>query len=254
LRDRGSIEKLSSQAEEVTMCNLYTVRKSAEEVAAHFGVKPPITQINTPDEALPGYPGMVVREDRGERIPQSMVWGWPLRLQGMKLESKPKPVNNIADVQKKMWVGFARKPEWRCIIPLTEFAEAEGQKGSKTRTWFSLRDQPVFAWAGLWRHSAEWGAVYSGMMTAANEAIQPVHDRMPVLLLPEDYDRWLHGSLEDVVAFQQRVFRPDLIEMNRTPELWVKRKPSAAKRRDGEPADGSAGTDSASPPRTLFDV
>jgi hypothetical protein len=45
-----------------------------------------------------GEMGMVVREDSGERILQSTVWGWPLRLKGMKPESKPKPVNNIADV------------------------------------------------------------------------------------------------------------------------------------------------------------
>jgi putative SOS response-associated peptidase YedK len=124
------------------MCNLHTVRKSAEEVAAHFGVKPPLTQINTPDEALPGYPGMVVREDRGERILQSMVWRWPVRLKGMKPESKPKPVNNIANVQKGMWVGFARKPEWRCIIPLMEFAEAEGRRVRRREPGSACRISP----------------------------------------------------------------------------------------------------------------
>jgi putative SOS response-associated peptidase YedK len=236
------------------MCNLYTVRKSAEEVAAHFGVKPPSTQFNTPEETLPGYPGFVVREDKGERILQSMVWGWPLRLQSMKPESKPKPVNNVADVRGKMWVGFARKPEWRCVVPLTEFAEAEGPKGSKTRTWLSVKGHPVFAWGGLWRQSAEWGAVYSGVMTNCNEAIRPVHDRMPVLLLPEDYERWLHGSLEDLVEFQERKFPDELIEMRRTGELWVKRKPTAAKAAEGKSADGAAEAHGTSPPRTLFDL
>lgn len=55
-----------------------------------------------------------------------------------------------------MSVGLARKPEWRCLIPLTGFAEGEGSQGAKTRTWFSVRDQPIFAWAGLRRDSAEW--------------------------------------------------------------------------------------------------
>jgi putative SOS response-associated peptidase YedK len=77
------------------MCNLYTVRKSAAEVAAHFGVKTPALS-NAPEEILPGYPGLVVREAEGERVMQSMVWGFPLRLKGMKPEFKPKPVNNIA--------------------------------------------------------------------------------------------------------------------------------------------------------------
>ena len=207
------------------MCNLYTVRKSAAEVAAHFGVSAPAS-FNTPDENLPGYPGMVVREHDGQRILQSMVWGFPLRLKTMKPESKPKPVNNIADLRKGMWVGLARKPESRCLIPLTEFAEAEGPKGAKTRTWFRVKDQPVFAWAGLWRRSSEWGDVYSGVMTDCNEAIRPVHDRMPVLLMPDEYDRWLNGSFEDVVGFQERCFPDDLIEMERTSELWVKRKPA----------------------------
>src|SRR4051794_26966355 len=121
------------------MCNLYTVRKSAAEVAAHFGITAPVQQFNAPDESYPGSPGLVVREQDGARILQSMTWGFPLRLKGMKPESKPKPVNNIADLNKGMWVGLARKPEWRCLIPVTGFAEAEGPKGAKTRTWFSVK-------------------------------------------------------------------------------------------------------------------
>ena len=39
---------------------------------------------------------MVIREADGERVLQSMVWGFPLRLKGMKPNSKPRPVNNVA--------------------------------------------------------------------------------------------------------------------------------------------------------------
>ena len=203
------------------MCNLYTARKSAAEVAAHFRVANPVAS-NAPDEVYPGTPGLVVRELAGARVMQSMIWGFPLRLKGMKPESKPKPVNNIADLRKNMWVGLARKPEWRCLIPLTAFAEAEGPKGAKTRTWFSVKDQPIFAWAGLWRDSAEWGPVFAGVMTDCNEAIRPVHDRMPVLLQPDEYDRWLNGSFDDALAFQDRCYPDDLIAMNRTSEPWAK--------------------------------
>jgi putative SOS response-associated peptidase YedK len=208
------------------MCNLYTARKSAAEVAAHFGVQHPV-QSNAPDEVYPGMPGMVIREADGVRIMQSMTWGFPLRLRTMKPDAKPKPVNNIADLRKGMWIGLARKPEWRCLIPATEFAEPEGPRGAKTRTWFSVKGQPIFAWAGLWRDSAEWGPVYSGVMTDCNEAIRPVHDRMPVLLHPDEYDRWLHGSFDDMIGFQERCFPDELIEMRRTDELWVKRGPPA---------------------------
>lgn len=207
------------------MCNLYALRKSAAEVAAHFGVTNPI-QSNAAEEVYPGAPGLVVRETDGHRVMQSMAWGFPLRLKTMAPTSKPKAVNNIADLTKNMWVGLARKPQWRCLIPLTGFAEAEGPKGKMTRTWFNVKDQPIFAWAGLWRISDEWGPVYSGAMTDCNEAIRPVHNRMPVLLHASEYDQWLNGSFDDAVAFQQRCFPDELIEMVRTDELWAKRKPA----------------------------
>ena len=209
------------------MCNLYTLRKSAAEVAAHFGISDP-TLSNAADEVYPGYPGLVVREQDGARVLQSMAWGFPLRLKGMSPTAKPKPVNNIADLAKPMWRGLAAKPQWRCLIPLTHFAEAEGPKGSKTRTWFNVKDQPIFAWAGLWRLSDEWGPVYSGVMTDCNESIRPVHDRMPVPLHQEEYDHWLHGSFDGALAFQNRCFPDELIEMERTADFWVKRTPKVA--------------------------
>lgn len=172
---------------------------------------------------------MVVREAEGARTLQSMIWGFPLRLKGMSPTAKPKPVNNIADLNKPMWKGLAAKPQWRCLIPVTAFAEAEGPKGSKTRTWFNVKGQPTFAWAGLWRLSDEWGPVYSGVMTDCNEAIRPVHDRMPVLLMPDEYNPWLHGRFDDVVAFQNRCFPDDLIEMERTSQIWSSRKPAPPK-------------------------
>lgn len=208
-----------------SMCNLYTVRKSAAEVAAHFGVDNPV-QSNAGEEVYPGCPGVVVREVDGRPVLQSMIWGFPLRLKTMSPTAKPKPVNNIADLNKPMWKGLAAKPQWRCLIPVTGFAEAEGEKGAKTRTWFNVKDEPIFAWAGLWRESAEWGPVYSGVMTDCNEAIRPVHDRMPVLLHRDEYDRWLTGSFDELITFQSRCFPDELIAMERTTEPWVKRKSS----------------------------
>ena len=209
------------------MCNLYTQRVSAAELAAHFGVETPILETNAGAEVYPGAPGMVVREIEGRRHLQSMTWGFPMRFKFMKPDSKPKPVNNVADLRKGTWVGLARKPQWRCIIPVTAFAEAEGPDKAKTRTWFTMQSLPIFGWGGLWRESLEWGPVYSGSMTNANEAIQPVHNRMPVLLLPDEYDRWLNGSFDELTAFQERSFPPELIVMTRTSELWSRNSKAA---------------------------
>lgn len=169
-----------------------------------------------------------------------------MKLKGMKPDAKPLAVNNIADLNKWTWRDIAAKPASRCLIPLTEFAEAEGPKGAKTRTWVTIKDQPLVAWAGLWRMSDEWGPVYSGVMTDANNAMSVLHDRMPVLLRADEYERWLRGSFDDAVSFQQRVYPDDLIEMNRTADLWVSEaarkamKDRAAAKKASKVAGGSS--------------
>jgi putative SOS response-associated peptidase YedK len=61
-------------------------------------------------------------------------------------------------------------------------------------------------------------------MADCNEVIRPLHDRMPVLLQPHEYEQWLRGSFEDLLAFRKRCFPDDLIEIQATSELWVKKK------------------------------
>ncbi|TCN26935.1 hypothetical protein EV184_1168 [Sinorhizobium americanum] len=51
-----------------------------------------------------------------------------------------------------------------------------------------------------------------------------MHSRMPVLLHRDKYDQRLHGSFDDLLALQKRVFPAELIEIDRTSELCVKKK------------------------------
>ena len=202
------------------MCNLYTMRKSAAEVAAHFGVTS-FASSNAPEEIYPGRPGLVVHNLDHRRTLRSMAWGFPLRLKGMKPESKPKAVNNVrADkLDSFMWrYSFAER---RCLIPVTEFAEAEGEKGSKTRTWFSLPNEELFAVAGIWRDTDEWGPAYSMVMTEACAHVQGVHDRMPVILARDTWADWLDGAPDDARLLCQP-YPADMV-VRRTDEPWVKR-------------------------------
>ena len=205
------------------MCNLFRLDASSDVVAAAFHAKKPANINVSAGEVYPGGPAMVIREDAGDRVLQQMTWGFPLKLKSMKAGSKPKPVNNIADLDSFMWRFIAPRAENRCIIPLTGFCEAEGEKGAKTRTWFNMPDQPLFAWAGMWMISDEWGAVFSGLMTDCNEIVAPVHNRMPVLLHDHEYDQWLSGSINDVRQFQGRCFPAEVMACDRTADPWHRR-------------------------------
>jgi putative SOS response-associated peptidase YedK len=182
------------------MCNLYRLRRGPAEVAKIFGTEIQ-GGLNLPEETYPGYPGMVIRNVDGKRVAQQMSWGFPLRLKSMKPTSKPKTVNNARDdkLMTPFWSEWFTEPQYRCLIPFTEFAEAEGPKGEMTRTWISVKDQPIPAWAGLWRPSDEWGYVYTGVMVDATKELWHIHDRMPAILDAVAQDLWLNAPPDDAL-------------------------------------------------------
>lgn len=197
------------------MCNLYRMTRGADEIAHLFDAVADVGG-NAGAEVYPGYPGLVVA---GGRV-RTMTWGFPFARKGARGQPlKPRPVNNArAD---KLAGGFWR-PSFlarRCLVPLEAFAEAEGPAGAKTRTWLSLPEAPVFAAAGLWRDTAEWGACYSMVMTEACVAMGTIHDRMPVILAPGDYGAWLGGEPDEALALCRPW--PGPLAIDRTAEPWA---------------------------------
>lgn len=209
------------------MCNLFQNRCSADEIAAHFGIEP--TQgPDVPDETIPQGGGLVVRETGNRRVLQSLSWGFPRLTAEMRASgAQPTPVNLVANLTSPMWSQLVSDPRYRCLVPMTHFAEPDGRPGSKTRTWYSVRDRPVVAWAGFCRRTPDWGSVFACMTTDSNSAVEPLNPRMPVLLEPADYDRWLHGDIRDVIDFQFRAFPSDRLQIERSDDLWVRREKKA---------------------------
>ena len=94
--------------------------------------------------------------------------------------------------------AFAKR---RCLVPVNAFFEWSGEKGQRMKWRISLREEPLFALAGLWewwqdRESGEAIASFTIITCAANAAIAPLHDRMPVILRQPDYARWLDTNAD----------------------------------------------------------
>jgi putative SOS response-associated peptidase YedK len=200
------------------MCNLYRMTRPASEVAAWFDAVEGAGGANFAAEVYPGYTGLVIAEG----TVRPMTWGFPLVLKGAKGQPlKPKPVNNART--DKLETGFWRHAftHRRCLIPLEAWAEAEGAKGRMTRTWLSLPDAPLFAAAGVWRPSDEWGECYSMVMTdSAGTEAASVHERMPVLLAPADQAHWLGSSPAEALGLCRGWTGP--IAIDRTAQPWAK--------------------------------
>jgi putative SOS response-associated peptidase YedK len=211
------------------MCNRYQNKAMSAEVASLFRVEAGnAAQFNVGTDVYPNYPGMVVRVENGERHLQAMNWGFPVRLKGMKPTSKPKPVNNARDDKLLTFMWRDSFVKRRCLIPLTAWAEAEGPKGKMTCTWHSLPSADLFAVAGIWRPTDEWGDCYSMVMVDGCQQMFEVHDRMPVILRPDSYAQWTDGTVDEAMALVRTC--DDELNIDRTPELWSAR---------AQPAPGS---------------
>lgn len=106
----------------------------------------------------------------------------------------------------------AEKPAYRSamrrrrgLVPADGFFEWQKTAGGRKQPWlFRVPDAPggVFSFAGLWeiwRESEEAEPIVSFtiLTTSANDLVRPVHDRMPVILAPDDAARWLDPAQED---------------------------------------------------------
>lgn len=211
------------------MCNLYTLKAERWEIDAHFRAAQewrervqdtPFEAPNYAEEVYPGYTGLVFA-DSGLR---AMTWGFPRKAVSKRTGKpiKPTATNNARDDQllnpRGMWLYSFE--ERRCLMPMTAYAEAEGPDGHCTRTWISVPDSPVFACAAIWKHSEEWGEVYSMVTTRPPPSTEAVHDRAPLILRPEDYRQWLYGSPEDALELCQPY--GGAVTIDQTSEPWRK--------------------------------
>ncbi len=198
------------------MCNLYRMTKNADEVAKWFDAMNELGGANFGEEVFPGYPGSVVAEGKLTQ----MSWGFPLVMKGKNGQPlKPKPVNNARTDKLDSFFWRYSFEERRCLIPVTAWAEAEGPKGGKTRTWLSRPDAELFAVAGVWRDSDEWGRCYSMVMTDAEGVAAEVHTRMPVLLRNEDRRTWTDGTPAEARVLC-RPWQGEL-DLDRTDQPWA---------------------------------
>lgn len=195
------------------MCNRARNKAEPETLAERFRVSwwapRPMDNRFNPVELVP-Y--------RGKGGPEGRCWvlrreGAAIGLDVMRWDllggGAPYPMTNVRDL--KRWRRRLEDPAGRALIPLTEFCEqtpgkidlADGKPPLHGQMWFEVRDQPVFAVAGVWQQLGD--ARYFAMLTCEpNELVAPIHPKaMVTILAPEDHEQWLTGSYEEAVALQR---------------------------------------------------
>lgn len=183
------------------MCGRYTLTDPAE-MQTRFGfvelhatrIPPVVPSWNVaPTQQVP----MVVEGADGRRLALAR-WGFQPAWMRDGGKRAP-PINAKAEtlLERPMFRGAVARG--RCVLPADgfyEWAVVPGTKG-KQPWYFRLEGGGVFGFAALYAEGRDGDATCCIITTEPNALVAPVHDRMPVLLLPEHEDAWLDPSVTD---------------------------------------------------------
>jgi len=89
----------------------------------------------------------------------------------------------------------------RCIVPVDGFFEWRAIKGARAKEPYAIamKDGSPFGLAGLWENwknptTGEWERTFAIITVPSNELVAQIHNRMPAILEPRGFDRWLSAE------------------------------------------------------------
>jgi len=187
------------------MCGRFTLRTPASQVAEVFGVLP-FADLRPRYNIAPSQPVLVVRLNQiNSRELALLKWGlvpsWAddPKIGYKMINARGETVASKTSFRKAFKVR-------RCLVVADGFFEWQKTDGrNKLPHYIRLKDDGPFAFAGLWEHWGRNGQEIDSctiITTDANELMAPIHNRMPVILAPADYDLWLDPAVQEAERLQ----------------------------------------------------
>ncbi len=182
------------------MCGRYTLTAGQEELIRKFLLKQlaeEVEKVLRPRYNIaPSQQVVTVRlsSESGKRRAWPAVWGLvPSWTKDPKIGARLINARSETAAEKPSFrAAFKQR---RCLIPASGFYEWQRSGGYKQPYYFAMATGEPFAMAGLWEHwQGSDGSVIEScaiLTTEPNDVLAPIHNRMPVILEPDDFDLWL---------------------------------------------------------------
>ena len=185
-----------ARREEIVRLYRVTLDQPARNTPARFNI-------------CPTDPVDVVVAQDGKRTVVPMRWGlipnwWSKPLKEIKIATFNARAETVAE--KPMFRElFERR---RCLIPASGYYEWKGTTDGKQPYYFTGRDGQPITIAGLWDNwrDKQIGEVFKSctmVITEANGFVSAIHDRMPVILEPKDFEQWERGDPKHATALMK---------------------------------------------------
>jgi len=173
------------------MCGRYALHANPEVVSLLFGLsKVPAYQPRY--NIAPASQVLIIRKYEAAMVRWGLVPRWA---KDPSIGAKLNNARAESVAEKPSFRDAYRKR--RCLIPASGFYEWKTEAGRKQPYYVLPSAGELFAFAGLWE---EWNGPEGALQTCAvittesNEKMRAVHDRMPLIVAPEDYPKWLAGG------------------------------------------------------------
>lgn len=182
------------------MCGRFALISDTETLIDTFGVAPETLTAMPPSlpryNVAPTQPVLAVRLNPTSKKRELTFFQWgliPSWAKDIKIGARMINARSETVTEKSSFrAAFKRR---RCIIPADGFYEWQQQDNRKQPMYIHAADGTPFALAGLWElwRSPDGDAIQSCtiLTTTPNELMTSIHNRMPVILEPEDFSMWL---------------------------------------------------------------
>ncbi len=187
------------------MCGRYTLAKGHPELEGRFDFKAPgfdwVPRYNiAPTQEVP------VVLNNGERHMEQLRWGLvPYGSKDLRVGSRM--INARAESLMRRGVFKNSLQKRRCLVLADGFYEWKKAGAQRIPMRIGLKDWEPFAFAGLWAAwkspADEWVRSCTIVTTVPNSFVEPVHDRMPVMLTRDAEDIWMDQGLEDLAELSE---------------------------------------------------
>jgi len=174
------------------MCGRYSL-VCIDDLGNRFRVFDPMIGARSRFNIAPGSEMRVIVRSKENHAP---IMRWGLIPSWTKDIRAAKPLINARAETLHEKPAFRSLLKWhRCLVPASGFFEWKKEGNKKSPWYLRLKDEPLFAFAGLYDqwHNPEGVTVstYTIVTCDANTLVAPLHDRMPVILTRQGEERWL---------------------------------------------------------------
>ncbi len=179
------------------MCGRYTLFET-KDLGPRFNLakQPHFVSRDNYNVAPRQWLPVIFEDAEAGRIAEPMQWGF-IPVWAKDISKTFRPINTKSETvfDSNMWKGAVR--HHRCIVPSRGFYEWKAvNEKMKVPYFIHPKDQKLFGFAGIYSiwHDVEDRPLYSFsiLTTAPNKEMQPIHDRMPVILHPGQEASWLN--------------------------------------------------------------